>query len=91
MTPQADAIVNITNDGWFGFTPGPWQHFHQARLTAVETGLPLIRNSNSGISAVIDGYGRIIEGLDYGTVGFMDASHYHLGSLHFRTPATNPN
>ncbi|MBL0370444.1 apolipoprotein N-acyltransferase [Rhizobium sp. KVB221] len=69
---QADAIVNLTNDGWFGYSPGPWQHFFQARLRAVETGLPVIRNSNSGISAVIDGRGRILSGLDFQAVGYID-------------------
>ena len=68
----ADAIVNLTNDGWFGRTPGPWQHFHQARIHAVETGLPVIRNSNSGISAIIDGHGRVVTGLDFGAVGVID-------------------
>ena len=68
----ADAIVNLTNDGWFGHTPGPWQHFHQARIHAVETGLPVIRNSNSGVSAIIDGHGRVIGGLDFGMVGVID-------------------
>jgi apolipoprotein N-acyltransferase len=71
---DADAIVNLTNDGWFGFTPGPWQHFHQARIRAVESGLPVIRNSNSGISAIIDGYGRIQAGLDFGAVGVVDGT-----------------
>ncbi|MDB5552224.1 MAG: Apolipoprotein N-acyltransferase [Rhizobium sp.] len=71
---DADAIVNLTNDGWFGHTPGPWQHFHQARIRAVESGLPVIRNSNSGISAIIDGYGRVQAGLDFGTVGFIDST-----------------
>lgn len=69
---MADAIVNLTNDGWFGDTPGPWQHFHQARIHAVETGLPVIRNSNSGVSAVIDGHGRVRTGLDFGAVGVID-------------------
>lgn len=71
---MADAIVNLTNDGWFGRTPGPWQHFHQARIHAVETGLPVIRNSNSGISAIIDGHGRILAGLDFGAVGVIDGA-----------------
>lgn len=71
---EADAIVNLTNDGWFGYTPGPWQHFHQARIRAVESGLPVIRNSNSGISAVIDPYGRILTGLDFGAVGIVDSA-----------------
>lgn len=70
----ADAIVNLTNDGWFGDTPGPWQHFQQARIRAVETGLPVIRSSNSGVSAVIDGYGRVLAGLDFGAVGVIDSA-----------------
>ena len=69
---MANAIVNLTNDGWFGYTPGPWQHFHQARIHAVETGLPVIRNSNSGISAIIDSHGRVRIGLDFGAVGVID-------------------
>jgi apolipoprotein N-acyltransferase len=69
---KADAIVNLTNDGWFGRTPGPWQHFHQARIHAVETGLPVLRNSNSGISAIIDGYGQVKQGLDFDAVGVID-------------------
>ena len=44
-------LVNVTNDGWFGNTTGPRQHFHQARVRAVEEGLPLIRAANNGISA----------------------------------------
>jgi apolipoprotein N-acyltransferase len=72
VAKEVDAIVNLTNDGWFGYTPGPWQHLHQARLRAVETGLPVIRNSNSGISAVIDPYGRIQTGLDFGVTGIID-------------------
>jgi len=53
-------LVNVTNDGWFGNTTGPRQHFHQARVRAVEEGLPLIRAANNGISAVIDSNGRVI-------------------------------
>ena len=71
---QADAIVNLTNDGWFGYTPGPWQHFFQARLRAVETGLPVIRNSNSGISALINARGEIISGLDFQSKGYLDVA-----------------
>lgn len=72
VAPGADAIVNLTNDGWFGFTPGPWQHFFQARLRAIETGLPVIRNSNTGISAVIDSRGTVLSGLDFGAKGYVD-------------------
>jgi apolipoprotein N-acyltransferase len=66
--PQAAAIseerpgfiVNVTNDAWFGDTPGPYQHFAQARLRAVEQGLPVVRVANTGISGVVDSVGRIV-------------------------------
>ena len=67
-------IVNITNDAWYGRTPGPWQHMRQARLRSVETGLPLIRSANDGVSAVIDPYGRAVAGLAHGSRGAFEAS-----------------
>ena len=56
---DATLLLNVTNDAWFGITPGPFQHFAMARMRAVETGLPLLRVANTGITATIDGYGRI--------------------------------
>lgn len=70
----AGAILNATNDGWFGDTPGPYQHFLQARIRAVENGLPLIRAANNGISAIIDPLGRVVAGLDYNQKGEIDST-----------------
>ncbi|MEX0347603.1 MAG: apolipoprotein N-acyltransferase [Rhizobiaceae bacterium] len=70
---NANVIVNLTNDAWYGDTPGPYQHFRQARVRAVETGLPLIRAANNGISAVVDAHGRIIDAFDLNAIGSLDA------------------
>ena len=70
---KPQAILNVTNDAWFGVTPGPYQHFDQARLRAVELGIPLIRSANNGLSAVVDPYGRIVRSLEQNAVGVIDA------------------
>jgi apolipoprotein N-acyltransferase len=71
---QAGLIVNVSNDGWFGATAGPYQHLAQARLRSIEEGLPLIRAANTGMSAVIDPYGRIIGRLGLNLEGVLDTA-----------------
>lgn len=70
---RADLLVQITNDAWFGDHSGPYQHLAQARMRAVEQGLPMIRVANTGISAMIDPYGRITASLPLGEAGYTDA------------------
>ena len=66
-------LINVTNDGWFGSTTGPHQHFHQSRVRAVEEGLPLFRAANNGISAVVDPVGRVLHRLELDARGTIDS------------------
>jgi apolipoprotein N-acyltransferase len=69
---RADWMLQITNDAWFGIWTGPFQHFAQARLRAVEQGLPLIRVANTGVTAVVDAHGRVMKELPFDTMAALD-------------------
>jgi apolipoprotein N-acyltransferase len=66
-------IVNVTNDGWFGRSTGPYQHVAQVRLRAIEQGLPVIRAANTGVSAVLDPFGRYLQQLPLMEQGVIDS------------------
>ncbi|MFN3558501.1 MAG: apolipoprotein N-acyltransferase [Brevundimonas sp.] len=68
-------IINISNDAWFGRTSGPLQHLNLASYRAIETGLPVVRATPTGTSAMIDPWGRVVDGqrLDPGESGVIDA------------------
>ncbi|MCE5974221.1 apolipoprotein N-acyltransferase [Sinirhodobacter sp. WL0062] len=69
---RPDWLLQITNDAWFGDLSGPWQHFAQARLRAIEFGLPLARAANTGVSGMIDAKGRVLATLGMGREGVLD-------------------
>lgn len=73
-------LLQVTNDAWFGKLSGPYQHLAQARVRAIEQGLPLVRAANTGISAVVDSRGRLLNFIVLGENGYFDA----------QIPATSP-
>ena len=64
-------LVQVTNDAWFGNWVGPYQHLAMARVRAVERGLPVARSANTGVSAMIDGYGRVLASLPLNQSGVL--------------------
>lgn len=70
---RPDLLLQITNDAWFGEFSGPFQHLAQARMRAVEQGLPMVRVANTGVSAMIDAGGFVTVSIPLGEAGFIDA------------------
>lgn len=73
-TSETRAIMTVTDDSWFGFSSGPFQHLVQAQFRAIETGLPVLRAANTGISAIIDPYGRVLQRIKLEEPGVMDSA-----------------
>lgn len=73
VAERPDWIMLVTNDAWFGTLSGPWQHLAQAQLIAIEFGLPVARAANTGVSAMIDAKGRILDHLGMDAMGVIDA------------------
>ncbi len=71
---RPDWLINVTNDGWYGLSAGPYQHLAAAQLRAVEEGLPVVRAAGSGISAIINPHGQIEKSLKLGEKGVLDGS-----------------
>lgn len=72
--PRPKWLLNITNDAWFGYSSGPFQHFSAVRVRAIEEGVPVVRAANTGISGIIDSYGRVVGSLKLNEEGVLDVA-----------------
>ncbi|WP_164661839.1 apolipoprotein N-acyltransferase [Tropicibacter sp. Alg240-R139] len=73
VSTRPEFLLQVTNDAWFGARSGPYQHLAQARMRAIEQGVPLMRAANTGVSAMIDPLGRVTASLALGQAGYVDA------------------
>ncbi len=71
---RPDLLVNLTNDAWFGVSSGPYQHFDMARMRTIEYGIPLARVANTGITAFVDPFGRVVDKINLNQSGIIDVN-----------------
>ena len=71
---RPDLFVNVTNDAWFGNSSGPYQHLDIARMRTIEYGIPMARVANTGITAFIDPFGKIVERINLNQAGIIDVN-----------------
>ncbi|MDE3200603.1 MAG: apolipoprotein N-acyltransferase [Acidobacteriota bacterium] len=81
----AEVLVNLSDDGWYGDTSAPWQHLNIARMRAIENRRWLLRDTNNGVTAVIDPYGRVRQSIPRHQVGVLDAKFAFRDDITFYT------
>jgi len=81
----AEVLVNISDDGWYGDTSAPWQHLNMARMRAIENRRWILRDTNNGITAVIDPYGRVRQSIPRHAVDALPAQYGFRGDVTFYT------
>ena len=81
----AEVLVNISDDGWYGDTSAPWQHLNMARMRAIENRRWLLRDTNSGVTAVIDPYGRVRQSIPRHAIDALPAQFAFRSDVTFYT------
>jgi len=84
----AEVLVNISNDGWFGDTGAPWQHLNMARMRAIENNRWLLRSTNTGVTAVVDPFGRVVAQAPRNERTVLDAGYGRNSGTTFYTRPT---
>jgi len=81
----AEVLVNVSDDGWYGDTSAPWQHLNMARMRAIENRRWILRDTNSGVTAVIDPYGRVRQSIARHQAGALNARYGFRDDVTFYT------
>lgn len=81
----AQLLVNISNDGWFGHTAAPFQHLNQVRMRAIENDRWVLRDTNTGITSVIDPFGRVVQSIRPDRLNSLDAMYSTVNGTTFYT------